>query len=174
MADSTEIYAMPDVQTAIEQAIATACDRIRANAETDVEMFATARRMPPLESPIEAIFEQWFWILRSVDSNFARQLTLDRQVEVETGDGTRYRLDFAVRAMDPDRDLKIAIEVDGHDWHERTREQVIDRNRRDRRLSCGGWRIFHFSGAEILQDAARCVDEVFTYATLLLLDEVAK
>jgi hypothetical protein len=83
--------------------------------------------------------------------------------------GNRYRLDFAIetpnhmfvelarlcRVAFP----KIAVEIDGHDFHERTKEQVAYRNQRDRDLQAGGWTVLHFSGTEVNRDPVRCVME---------------
>ena len=56
---------------------------------------------------------------------------------------------------------KIAVEVDGHDFHERTREQVVARNQRDRDLQADGWTVLHFSGSEIHRQPEECVRQVF-------------
>jgi len=53
---------------------------------------------------------------------------------------------------------------DGHAFHERTTEQVTDRNRRDRDLHAAGWRLLPFSGSEVVNDPARCVVEVYDMA----------
>ncbi len=59
---------------------------------------------------------------------------------------------------------QIAVEIDGHDFHERTKGQVEDRNRRDRDLQAAGWKVFHFSGAEVYRSPEKCVREVMEYA----------
>jgi len=56
------------------------------------------------------------------------------------------------------------VEVDGHEWHERTRQQVNHRNRRDRDLQDAGWRLFHFAGGEVVKQPDRCVAEVLRVA----------
>jgi len=68
----------------------------------------------------------------------------------------RYRLDFAIVL---DRKF-IAIEVDGHDFHERTKEQAARDKARDRALITAGWTVLRFSGSEVWRDAFRCVQEV--------------
>jgi hypothetical protein len=74
-------------------------------------------------------------------------LTLTRQVPVTVNDGARrYVLDFSVRCLENDLFLrgqgrpipKIAVELDGHDFHEHTRAQVDLRNHRDRDLASDG------------------------------------
>lgn len=81
--------------------------------------------------------------------------------------GGRYRLDFAITnegpvEFDPDvyRPVKIAIEADGHEFHERTKEQAGRDKARDRALAADGWTILRFTGSEIWADPGRCAREV--------------
>ncbi len=70
-----------------------------------------------------------------------------------------YRLDFAlVSRLVPD--VRIAIEADGHDFHERTKAQAQRDKSRDRFLVAEGWRVLRFTGSEVFRDAAACVAEV--------------
>ena len=58
---------------------------------------------------------------------------------------------------------KVAIELDGHDFHERTKEQVALRNERDRSApQADGWTVLHFSGSELVRDPLKCVQSVLT------------
>jgi very-short-patch-repair endonuclease len=68
--------------------------------------------------------------------------------------GNRYRLDFMLESG------KIAIELDGHDFHERTKEQVEHRNKRDRDLQSDGWLVLHYSGSKFLSEPMNCILEV--------------
>jgi len=52
----------------------------------------------------------------------------------------------------------FAIECDGHEWHEKTKEQVARDKLRDRRLVMVGITPIRFSGSEIHRDAASCVE----------------
>lgn len=58
----------------------------------------------------------------------------------------------------------IAVEIDGHDFHERTKDQVTYRNRRDRDLQAAGWHVLHFSGGEVVTRPDRCVAEALRAA----------
>lgn len=114
----------------------------------------------PFGSPIEAIFFQWWHLLiwsRDVPQNSA---LLRPQEAVTVGEKT-YRLDFAAQPDDGYAKAlkaagvtgpKIGIELDGHDWHERTKEQVTYRNQRDRDLQAAGWIVLHYSGSELIRD----------------------
>ena len=64
----------------------------------------------------------------------------------------------------------IAVELDGHDFHEKTKAQVAYRNRRDRDLQSAGWTIFHFSGSELFREPCNCVREVMDFAARKICD----
>jgi len=55
-------------------------------------------------------------------------------------------------ALDEDCSLRIAVECDGHDYHERTREQAERDRSRDRELQKSGWVVMRFTGREIHRD----------------------
>ena len=59
---------------------------------------------------------------------------------------------------------RIAIELDGHDWHERSKEQAARDRSRDRAFTLAGFIVVRFTGAEVHADARSCVDEVFAIA----------
>jgi very-short-patch-repair endonuclease len=56
--------------------------------------------------------------------------------------------------------LRVAVELDGHDFHERTKEQASKDKSRDRILVAHGWQVLRFTGSEVYADAERCVTEV--------------
>jgi very-short-patch-repair endonuclease len=65
----------------------------------------------------------------------------------------KYRLDFAI----PDK--RVAIELDGHQYH-KTKYQRTQDAKRDRWLYGQGWHVLRFTGTEIHQDLDRCIDEI--------------
>lgn len=69
----------------------------------------------------------------------------------------RARIDFVVEGLDGER---IAIECDGHDFHERTPEQAERDRSRDRALTLDGWTVLRFTGREIYRSAIQVVDAV--------------
>jgi hypothetical protein len=123
------------------------------------------------ESPIEAVFAVWWVALADnlMRHNFWEEWSLHPQQEVAVG-GVAYRVDFEVSPVneehyEPLRALgyvrpRIAIELDGHDFHERTKEQVAHRNARDRALQQAGWLILHYSGSELVRNPGRAVVQV--------------
>lgn len=58
----------------------------------------------------------------------------------------------------------VAVELDGHEFHERTKAQVASRNTRDADLQMAGWTVFHFSGSEVVRDPLTCAQRVFDFA----------
>lgn len=70
--------------------------------------------------------------------------------------GHNYVLDFAILGSE----WKIAVECDGHNYHERTKEQARHDRSRDRALTAAGWTVLRFTGSEIHRDAGSCADEV--------------
>ena len=59
--------------------------------------------------------------------------------------------------------LKLIIECDGHDFHERTKEQVKKDNERTRNLQKAGYEVLRFSGSEIYNNTNKCVNEIIKF-----------
>lgn len=124
------------------------------------------------DSPLEAVFDMW-WLTAQRLGRIGEEVDNTPQHRV-VARGNNYRVDFL---LEPDYDLKIwldrrgyswpniAVELDGHDYHERTREQVIQRNQRDRDLQADGWTVLHFSGSELVRDPLACVVEAYHQAS---------
>lgn len=91
------------------------------------------------ESPIESSFAEA--AIGVVDG-------LVSQFEVK-----KYRLDFAI----PDK--KIAIEIDGHDYH-KTKEQRTNDAQRERFLQEQGWFVVRFTGSEVYKSDSACVEQL--------------
>ncbi len=123
------------------------------------------------ESPIERL------LLLSLFENIAPSLYLlcnrepfhefsfdiKQQAVIPMGGVNKYRCDFllSVSFFDSRSDVKITqidcvIECDGHDFHEKTKEQVAKEKKRDRDLISMGYDVIHFSGSEIWNDADSC------------------
>lgn len=68
-----------------------------------------------------------------------------------------YRLDFAVLSSDG---TAINVELDGHDFHERTKDQAKRDKARDRALTTEGWIVLRFTGSEVYEDVAGCMGEI--------------
>lgn len=56
-------------------------------------------------------------------------------------------------------DLKMVIECDGHDFHERTKQQAAHDRKRDRAMTQEGWMVLRFTGSEIWANPFACVTQ---------------
>ena len=79
-----------------------------------------------------------------------------------------YRSDF-LAAFNPGRSgsksaLKLlAIECDGHEFHQKTKQQAASDRARDRYFLKQGVPVMRFTGSEIWENAINCVDDVISY-----------
>lgn len=80
--------------------------------------------------------------------------------------GHNYRVDFLVEAhsLNPCKGTKplcsIVVELDGHDFHERTKEQATRDKRRDREFVQGGFTVLRFTGSEIYASPVAAVLDI--------------
>lgn len=76
-----------------------------------------------------------------------------------------YRIDAVLWLYDTPQSLgavpirQLAVELDGHDFHEKTKAQAARDKRRDRDLQAKGYRVIRFAGSEIYRDAVACAEE---------------
>lgn len=79
-----------------------------------------------------------------------------------------YRVDFVVRVPYVDGGYSprlLVIECDGHDFHERTREQAQKDRLRDRAVQAAGHVIFRFTGSEIWRDPIGCAQTAMAWVS---------
>lgn len=72
----------------------------------------------------------------------------------------KYRADFLVGVGANGHWRKVVVECDGHNYHERTKEQAAHDKERDRFMTLGGYKILRFAGSEIYKDAGKCADQI--------------
>ncbi len=134
------------------------------------------------ESPIEklflfAVWARWQWIDRlevmhlpfKVMREYAKGDTkILCSPQTHIGD---YRVDFLFAGDNPAREeaTLIAVECDGHEFHEKTKKQAARDKSRDRELMALGIRVLRFTGSEIWRDPGACADQ----AVGMLVDEFA-
>jgi very-short-patch-repair endonuclease len=99
-----------------------------------------------IESPIE----QLFW-----DYAMVRVYGIVPQHKIEN-----YRVDFAV----PDK--KVAIELDGHDYHKTKKQRTYDAER-ERNIELLGWKVIRFTGSEVYKDVDYCVEQVNKFIEMI-------
>jgi hypothetical protein len=105
---------------------------------------------------------------------WARQhLLIEPQAHV---DG--WRVDFLIRAWTggavwtpgvgrqdgKPRWRSLVAECDGHDFHERTKEQAARDRARDRGVAAKGYDVFRFTGSELWRDPMGCAEQVLNWA----------
>lgn len=168
---SMECCALESVQQQISRASKYAGQSIQLEISDQITKLAVDRFR--LKSPIEIVFLAWWVALRRMfldEYGFVYALWLSPQREVTLA-GAKYVLDFQVDPICFQSELErakligvefplIGVELDGHDFHERTKEQATYRNKRDRELQQAGWRVYHISGSELYRDPVDVVGDI--------------
>lgn len=167
----TNWLAIPEVarqlDLAAQEVACVAADRYKSLLAEELD--ESKKPQSTFDSPLEAIFFLWWRNYEAINPNAAYRYVLVGQERVEIN-GEWFRPDFSIYLDDAGllkkmadhgvRWPRIAVELDGHGFHERTREQVARRDYRDRALQQAGWTVFHFSWAEMTAEPARCLNEV--------------
>jgi very-short-patch-repair endonuclease len=73
----------------------------------------------------------------------------------------KYRIDFALFCERFDE--PVFVECDGHDFHERTKEQAARDRGKDRAIQQAGISILRFTGSEIYRDPEGCVTQIIQF-----------
>jgi very-short-patch-repair endonuclease len=77
---------------------------------------------------------------------------------------TQYRIgEYRVDFLCVSGGARVIVECDGHEFHERTKEQAANDSRRERALVIGGYSVLRYTGSELYRDAMRCAGEVQSY-----------
>jgi very-short-patch-repair endonuclease len=88
-----------------------------------------------------------------------------------TADGARYRADFYIQVgvfrPGVDKNPTMVVECDGHDFHERTKEQAARDRQRDRAMQREGHTVLRFTGSEIFRSPAAVAEEIVDMAERL-------
>jgi very-short-patch-repair endonuclease len=103
--------------------------------------------MMQVESPIEQLWLAVWWTTCPPNT----------KLEVQKQIGP-YRVDFFV-------DSRLVVEVDGYEFHMKTRDQLISDYKRERFLIAQGYPVMRFSGFEVWDDPYACGREVRDYLT---------
>ncbi len=80
----------------------------------------------------------------------------------------RYIPDFWIEIeSDEKKPLYAIVECDGHNFHEKTKEQAKKDKQRDRDFIKHGYHVLRYTGTEIYRDPVKCASEI--YETLIKL-----
>ncbi len=113
-----------------------------------LHVLADDPQKPEFESPIEELFwDEW------QKQGGASTVKLQYQYTVPD---TNYRIDFVHLSK------KLAVELDGYEYHNSKERFTADR-KRQRELESRGWRFIRFSGSEVVRDVGACFKEVCVF-----------
>lgn len=88
------------------------------------------------------------WIPIGIHYHAGFNLFITPQAEIETVT-KKYRVDFLLLYEMHTYKIKIVVECDGHDFHQKTKVQVEKDNLRDRDLIENGYQVLRYSGSEL-------------------------
>jgi very-short-patch-repair endonuclease len=113
------------------------------------------------QSPIERfmasnLYGLWM-VAYGVSSPF--KLTIVPQYKFKTPNKT-YTVDFYIELTWRRKVFLLIVECDGHEFHEKTREQASKDKERDRNLVKSGCAVLRYTGSEIYNDVDKCVIEI--------------
>lgn len=136
---------------------------------------AIARIAPLCESPIEillgaaiisSVYLEAPWIgqkhsdlILAVDAEH-EQIPTSAVVLIAQYPWQGFRIDWALKNRRTG--LFLFVECDGHDFHERTKEQAERDRRRDREITVAGIPILRFTGREIYRNPTACALQVLS------------
>ena len=96
--------------------------------------------------------------------NFNENLFAEKKNKNKKTEGN-YRVDFMFSVVSKSGlTKKLVVECDGHNYHERTKEQAAADRSRDRSLQELGYTVYRFTGSELHRDAFACARQVFRWA----------
>ena len=150
--------------------IGSASSRVFEGLKDDfgVWCFETSKQLAPLvESEIELILLATFQVVTGISplrieigSEFADEkshLLITPQFKWQG-----YRIDFCFRPRRLPNSM-FFVECDGHDFHERTKEQAERDRSKDRAIQAANIPILRFTGREIWRGPAQVAMEIFNF-----------
>jgi very-short-patch-repair endonuclease len=122
------------------------------------------RRLGATDSPIESLLMAALCEC-AVDHGYRVAKTAGRSDTLGIRPQTtidRYRVDLVVSFLFHGAELHLAIECDGHAFHEKTKAQARKDRSRERALTSLGYRVVRFTGSEIVGNARSCAAEIMS------------
>jgi hypothetical protein len=172
------LHYTPDPQHGVLAARALAFHDPKALAEGWQDSRILLEPLLLSESPIEAR------LACHLAGAIAERTVCRLQAQRELLEG-RYRADFVItnewleegpnpqaiestqKMMDYRGPIRIVVETDGHDFHEKSKEQASRDRRRDRELQTAGWKVLRFTGSEVWADPRACVAQIHEFVDAL-------
>lgn len=132
------------------------------------------------KSPIEELFRFTFELMQTAHYAKGEQYYFLTPQEEIRANGHTYYADFLFDTIYQDdgkgtfdncKRVKIIFECDGHDFHEKTKEQVARGNERDMNLKLEGYEVIHFSGSQIYNDPIACASDAYKFISKRLKEQ---
>jgi hypothetical protein len=121
------------------------------------------------ESPIEQLM---ILALNSLKAKYAtltddNSITIRPQTEINIGADSSgsgkpkesFRVDFLIIAKIGGKFVRVIVECDGHEFHEKNKEQATRDKRRARMLTLEGYVVLNYTGSEIWGNPFKCARE---------------
>lgn len=121
---------------------------------------------PEIISPIEKLFFLEWHFQRMFQVNDDYWIIPQFKNASITG---YYKVDFMI--LGPDNHPLIAIEINGHNFHEKTKEQVRKDKERERFITKNVTKFLRFSGSEVFKNPSKAVNEVLSLIDKIKEDE---
>jgi very-short-patch-repair endonuclease len=110
------------------------------------------------ESPIEFMITRTLnKFLETFNARCRKNFIIENQATIKAKNKT-YRADLLIKRAHGEGP-EIIIECDGHNFHEKTKEQAQKDKERDRNLQLEGYQVIRFTGSEIFNSPAKCAAE---------------
>lgn len=77
----------------------------------------------------------------------------------------KYKVDFLVNYQDGERITQIIVELDGHEFHDKNKKQRAYEKERDRYFVKQGYKLFHYTGSEVVSNPFMVAEEVLNELT---------
>lgn len=136
-------------------------DRYKLAVEGSKDTFAYC--LADCESPIEQLLAIELYKLFDMGKFdiplLVDVIAIENQKEVMCFDA-KYRVDFAIYVKYWNAEKCYIVECDGHEFHQKTKEQVERDNKRTRNLQLAGYTVIRFSGTEIFHKPYQCGSEI--------------
>lgn len=129
------------------------------------------------ESPIEVMLGVGFFAAWNMNYSFMPPLRISSEEVIHQWDRKTIlvipqyqvadlrRIDFLILGMNGNEEVRIAVECDGHDFHERTKEQAANDRFVDRQLQAAGYHVMRFTGSEIYNSLHHVTEELANFLT---------
>jgi len=117
-----------------------------------------------LESPIEEILYAALRTLIKINGfrEWDNEPTIHIIPQIKIG---MFRVDFGIKNTHPKHKHRLVVECDSQQFHERTEKERRYEKARDRYLIKNGFKIFHYTGSEIVKEPFRVAKEILEEVT---------